>query len=131
MQTTQIVETHKRNIPGPRLEPAAVRSPGETRKRIESPQAKQAAREQRLIEFEFESPQAGSVGVAGTFNDWNAERAPLRKEGTKWKARLPLAPGRHEYRFVVDGQWLSDPRAKEAANNPYGSDNSVIRVEQG
>ena len=92
------------------------------------PQAKQAGKEERMIEFGFEAAHASSVGVAGTFNDWNAQRTPLKKEGTSWKARLSLAPGRYEYRFVVDGQWLSDPCTKESAMNPYGSNNSVIRV---
>jgi len=37
-------------------------------------------------------------------------------------------PGRYEYLFVVDGQWLPDPNAKESVANPFGGRNSVLRV---
>jgi hypothetical protein len=36
--------------------------------------------------------------------------------------------GRHEYLFVVDGQWLPDPKAKESVQNPFGGRNSVLVV---
>src|SRR5437870_4013381 len=130
MQTTQI-ETNKNRPPGHRTEPAlagSIRQGSETKKRIEIPRAKQSSQQEKLIEFGFEAARARYVGVAGTFNDWNAERTPLKKEGASWKARLALAPGRYEYRFVVDGQWMSDPGTKESVINPYGGTNSVIRV---
>ena len=74
-------------------------------------------------------PEAISVAVAGTFNDWDPSRNPMRKDGTgTWKATLTLPPGTHEYRFVVDGDWISDPTATETVDNPFGQTNSVIRV---
>ncbi len=74
-------------------------------------------------------PEAISVGVAGTFNDWDPSRNPMRKDGAgAWKATLTLPPGTHEYRFVVDGDWISDPTAAETVDNPFGQTNSVIRV---
>jgi 1,4-alpha-glucan branching enzyme len=67
--------------------------------------------------------------VAGSFNDWDAQRTPFKKgKDGSWTAKVALPPGRHEYRFVVDGQWFSDPNAKESASNPHGGDNSVIVV---
>jgi 1,4-alpha-glucan branching enzyme len=81
------------------------------------------------VTFTLDAPQANVVAVAGTFNDWDAARTPLTKgKDGKWKAKVSLPLGRHEYRFVVDGQWISDPAAKEAAGNPHGSDNSVVVV---
>jgi hypothetical protein len=47
----------------------------------------------------------------------------------KWAKELTLPDGRYEYRFVVDGAWVSDPNAREAAPNPFGTANSVLRVE--
>jgi hypothetical protein len=32
------------------------------------------------------------------------------------------------YRFIVDGEWRSDPNAKESAANEYGETNSVVEV---
>jgi 1,4-alpha-glucan branching enzyme len=83
----------------------------------------------RKVKFRLAAPDANTVTVAGTFNEWDATRTSLRrgKDG-QWTTKLPLAPGRYEYRFVVDGQWLSDPNAKESVPNPHGGDNSVVVV---
>ena len=81
------------------------------------------------IEFRFDAPQAQTVGLAGSFNNWDATKTPMRKSGSgTWTTRLSLAPGRHEYRFVVDGNWISDPNAKESVANPHGEANSVVVV---
>ncbi|HVM61105.1 MAG TPA: isoamylase early set domain-containing protein [Verrucomicrobiae bacterium] len=83
----------------------------------------------RKIEFRFNAPDAKSVGLAGTFNGWDAARAPLQKQtGGRWSTTLTLEPGRYEYRFVADGRWLTDPNAKETAPTPYGERNSVLVV---
>ena len=81
------------------------------------------------VTFFLERPGARSVSVAGTFNDWNPEKTPMSAdlEGT-WKITIPLKPGRYEYRFVVDGQWLSDPNARESVTNQFGGTNSVVAV---
>ncbi len=74
-------------------------------------------------------PAAHSAAVAGTFNNWDCQKTPMRREdGVNWKARLRLSPGRYEYRFLVDGQWLSDPNAEETVGNPFGTSNSVLVV---
>jgi 1,4-alpha-glucan branching enzyme len=74
-------------------------------------------------------PQAKSAVVAGTFNSWDPKRTPLRRDTAgAWKTTVWLPPGRYEYRFIVDGEWLSDPRAKESTQNGFGSQNSVIVV---
>ena len=81
------------------------------------------------IEFKLSAARATSVGVAGTFNGWDSGKTPLRKDGSgMWKATVLLPPGRHEYRFVVDGQWISDPDARECVGNSFGSTNSVLVI---
>lgn len=83
----------------------------------------------KKVEFRFDAPQAQAVGVAGPFNDWDAQRMPLKKgKDGSWTAKVELTTGRHEYRFVVDGQWFSDPNAKESVPNPHGGGNSVVVV---
>lgn len=47
----------------------------------------------------------------------------------RWAKKLTLPPGRYEYRFVVDGQWMDDPAAKETVLNPFGGGNAVVVVE--
>jgi len=67
--------------------------------------------------------------VAGTFNNWKVGAAPLNSlGGGKWAKELSLAPGRYEYRFVVDGQWIDDPKAKVYVSNPHGGRNAVLEV---
>ena len=48
--------------------------------------------------------------------------------GGAWKATLWLPAGRYEYRFVADGQWISDPSAREWVKNTFGTANSVVVV---
>jgi len=83
---------------------------------------------QRPVEFTLEVPNASSVALAGTFNNWDCHRTPMIRDGAGWKASVSLSPGRYEYRFVVDGQWVSDPKARESATNDFGSTNSVVVV---
>ena len=82
----------------------------------------------RQANFQYADPQAGSVFVAGTFNDWNAYSHALRKVGPgEWCLQMMLEPGRYKYRLEVDGEWKQDP----AVPNPYGGFNSVFVVERG
>jgi 1,4-alpha-glucan branching enzyme len=79
--------------------------------------------------FELVQPDAKTVCVAGSFNDWKPETAPLAQVGNgRWVGDLAVKPGRYEYLFVVDGQWLPDPNAKESVENPFGGKNSIIGV---
>ncbi len=81
------------------------------------------------ISLEILNPSAKSVCVAGTFNEWKPEKTPLKPAGNgRWKGSLSIGPGRYEYLFVVDGQWLPDPNARESVQNPFGGTNSVLVV---
>ncbi len=72
---------------------------------------------------------AKTVYVSGTFNDWSPERYPMRKEGNDWVFRLYLPPGKHLYKFVVDGNWITDPGNKLWEQNEHQSGNSVLWIE--
>ena len=74
-------------------------------------------------------PEAKAVCVAGSFNGWRPAVSPMIHLGNgHWAKVLSLPPGRYEYRFVVDGQWVDDPAAKVFVPNPYGSQNAVLMV---
>jgi len=84
--------------------------------------------EQEIV-FEFVSPTAREVKVAGEFNDWCPESTPLIKtKDGDWVVRLMLRSGEYEYRLVVDGRWIEDPEADQHTANPHGGFNSVLRV---
>src|SRR5712671_6920786 len=81
--------------------------------------------------LELVQPGAKNVCVAGSFNEWKPEQTPLVPKGNgRWVGDLTVKPGRHEYLFVVDGQWLPDPNAKETVANPFGGQNSVLIVSE-
>lgn len=83
-----------------------------------------------LVHFEFIHPTAQRVCIAGTFNDWHCSATPMIAMGEgRWAKELLLPPGTYEYRFVVDGQWVTDPNSKETAANPFGSHNTILRVQ--
>jgi len=85
---------------------------------------------QKPVEFRLNLPGVKSATLAGSFNDWDLSHTPLAKDPNgSWKTTVYLAPGRYEYRFVIDGaQWFSDPGAKESVPNGFGSTNSVVVV---
>ena len=81
------------------------------------------------VEFVYESSQAKEVHVAGTFNNWSSHSLPMQKNGeNRWRVRVPLAPGRYEYRYIVDGDWQNDPYACGFCLNDCGSCNCVVEV---
>ena len=83
------------------------------------------------VSLELVKPEAKKVCVAGSFNDWSPEKAPLILKGNgRWVTDLTLKPGRHEYLFVVDGQWIPDPNARESVQNPFGGRNSILGVSE-
>ncbi len=83
------------------------------------------------IEFVLDNLEAQEVCLAGTFNNWDPGKNPLKKrKHGRWQTTIQLLPGRYEYRFVVDGQWTGDPKATETAPNPYGTENSVLVVRE-
>lgn len=82
-----------------------------------------------MVRFELDIPEARRVSVTGTFNDWKPRATRLAFiGGTKWFKDLLLAPGRYEYRFVVNGEWVDPPNAKAYVPNPYGGRNAVVEV---
>lgn len=91
--------------------------------------AKKATKTIPSTEFVLEAPEANEVYLVGDFNGWNGEGFKMRKyKGGICKKSVKLKPGRYEYRFVVDGNWLSDPNNLERCTNPYGGENSVIII---
>lgn len=68
------------------------------------------------------------VILAGTFNGWNEHAIKMNKTATGWELRADLPPGRYEYKFIADGEWLHDPKAKENVRNEHQTLNSVLRI---
>ena len=85
--------------------------------------------EAKKIKFKFEAPGAEEVMLAGDFNNWDYTATPLKKsKGTLWQREVALKPGRYEYRFVVDGGWVTDPNNNNRVWNGLGTENSVLEL---
>jgi 1,4-alpha-glucan branching enzyme len=84
----------------------------------------------KATEFILYAPQAKKVSLAGSFNNWDTKRFSAKKD-TKgnWLVKLNLKPGRHEYKFFVDGNWWNDPQCTSNIQNSFGTSNSIIEVK--
>ncbi len=84
----------------------------------------------KIVDFKYNAPNARSVYLSGTFNSWNPNANLLKKDWTgMWKASLKLSPGRYEYKYIVDGNWQSDPICNSCVQNNLGSTNCVRIVK--
>ena len=96
----------------------------------------EADRNAHTVHLSCHAPEPKAVFVAGTFNDWKPDTAPLQRQSDgKWDVELPLAPGRYEYKFVVDGQWCCKPGSgtedrgdPKCCSNDFGTMNRVLEM---
>jgi len=79
--------------------------------------------------FRFTAPDATSVLLVGDFTRWQSSPIPMKKESNGiWSVTVELTPGKHTYRFIVDGEWCDDPDCSIHVANPYGSEDMVRTV---
>lgn len=92
----------------------------------------------RPTRFELDAPSAAQAFVAGSFNEWRPDATPMRRDGDgRWVADVPVPPGRHEYKFVVDGSWCCAvgpdgplEQIEGGVPNAMGTSNRVIEVDE-
>lgn len=79
------------------------------------------------IEFTYTDPYAASVSLAGLFNNWSMNATPLTMdEDGVWRVVIALPPGKHEYKFVVNGtEWVADPENPVVVGE-YGNSQVVV-----
>ena len=88
------------------------------------------ARDSVFVRFVLYAPGARHVAVAGTFNQWDLNAAPLARAGSSgvWSTTLALPVGQHQYAFVVEGErWVAAPAAP-AIDDGFGRRNSMVAV---
>jgi 1,4-alpha-glucan branching enzyme len=83
----------------------------------------------RRVTMTLKAQGAKGVCLVGDFNNWNHRIHPMkRNEKGVWTKAVMLPPGRYEYKFLVDGEWLNDPENNDFCPNHFGGLNSVIVV---
>ena len=83
------------------------------------------------VRFILVRPDARSVALAGSFNQWSQSSHPLVREGSRglWTTLVRLPPGEYLFMFVVDGaQWISPPSAEDYVDDGFGARNGVVVV---
>jgi glycosidase len=93
----------------------------------------EAAQGLRSVKFSYQPVISGvsEVVVAGSFNDWNVGATPMSDgdgDGT-YEVTLLLAPGTYQYKYVVDGTWLTDEEAEDFSDDGFGGRNSILHVD--
>jgi 1,4-alpha-glucan branching enzyme len=85
----------------------------------------------RKVTFKVRAPAAKEVIVVGDFDNWNPHDHPMEKDDEGfWKVTMMLAPGRYEYKLLIDGQWWEDIRGVNSIKNPFGTLNKLLYVPE-
>jgi hypothetical protein len=120
--------------PAPAAQPAKLpiqseptKSPGKAAAVVEA--SMPPARPKVKVTFVLLDLGAKQVSLSGDFNGWSPNATPMRRDASEpWETTVDLAPGRYQYKFVADGEWIPDPLAHENVWNQHGTLNSVIEV---
>lgn len=80
--------------------------------------------------FQMEAPEAKEVLVAGDFNQWVGEPLFHQPGNGLWQRVLPLQGGSFRYKFLVDGEWKVDPASAATKENPFGTADSWIDLDE-
>jgi 1,4-alpha-glucan branching enzyme len=74
-------------------------------------------------------PAPKGVYLVGEFNQWNPTTIRmLPGQDGVFRAKVRLAPGEYQYKFVADGVWLNDPDAESQVVTSYRALSSVVTV---
>ena len=86
----------------------------------------------KRVRFQINADPNSHVYLSGSFNNWNDKGKKLvdRFKSGEFATTSYLSPGKHEYKFVIDGKWQVDPECQEWVVNQYGTLNSVITVDK-
>ncbi|PYN07177.1 MAG: glycoside hydrolase family 13, partial [Candidatus Rokuibacteriota bacterium] len=80
------------------------------------------------VMFTVEASDAEQVHLAGDFNDWTLDGSEMELIDGIWTKVVKLPPGRYRYRYVIDGQWQSDPLNTVVEPSAYGGHDSILVV---
>nr|ACO12517.1 5-AMP-activated protein kinase subunit beta-2 [Lepeophtheirus salmonis] len=73
------------------------------------------------------SGKGKEVFVSGSFNNW--AKIPMVQSSKDFTALAELQEGDHEYKFLVDGTWLTDPNTPCVSDNK-GDERNIIHIQK-
>lgn len=81
------------------------------------------------VQLALYRPGAERVGVAGSWNEWDATQTPLsRTPDGLFHGWVMVPRGRQEYMFVADGTWVTDESAPLWHDDGFGHRNAVLEL---
>jgi hypothetical protein len=69
---------------------------------------------------------ATHVYLSGSFNNWSTMENRMQKTAGGWEISIPLVPGVYQYKYIVDGKWITDPENLLTKPDSRGGNNSVF-----
>ena len=72
---------------------------------------------------------AKKIALAGNFNDWVPNELSDRRTANGWQLPYVLGPGNYQYKFIVDGQWITDPANTGVIDDKKGNENSFLVIK--
>ncbi len=82
------------------------------------------------VVFTLKAPGDVKAQIAGDFNNWVPEDFHLTDtpNGRRWQKTVWLGRGLYQYKYLLDGHWITDPTNLETVDNPVGNKNSLIGI---
>ena len=81
------------------------------------------------VPFRIYAPDAKSVAVVGSFNNWNPTANPLlMSDNGWWESGMTLEPGAYEYLYMVDGKLVVPPEAERTTDDGFGGRNGILEI---
>lgn len=89
------------------------------------PSVKSPVVNENEVSFYYYGPLNKSVQLAGSMTEWGAAPIDMTYDAETgyWSTTQTLEDGSYEYKFIVDGNWITDP-----LNNNTANTNSALEV---
>jgi 1,4-alpha-glucan branching enzyme len=72
---------------------------------------------------------AKQVILSGSFNGWRNDELLMHNTGDGWQLSYVIGAGNYEYKFIVDGNWITDPGNPLVITNDDGIQNSYLIID--
>ena len=72
---------------------------------------------------------AKKVILAGSFNNWSENSYIMNKVNNGWEFKTTLKSGKHHYKYIIDGKWITDPSNPVKEFDGHGNINSVKMIK--
>ncbi|MEC8650407.1 MAG: alpha-amylase family glycosyl hydrolase [Verrucomicrobiota bacterium] len=89
-----------------------------------------AATKQEKYSFSLSGYEhAKSVNVVGDFNGWNSSIDKMLRANDGWSLSKAIKSNTFEYKYVIDGHWITDPANDKRLPDGHGGYNSLAEVK--